>query len=340
MPTRRRAQHGVSMIALWFDGKLTLREVPKPGPRTGEALIQVMLAGICDTDIQILQGYSNFQGIPGHEFVGRVVECDRSEWLNKRVVGEINVACGACDWCRRELGRHCPHRTVVGIVNRPGAFAEFLALPTGNLHEVPESISDRAAVFVEPLAAAAEILEQMRLEPGVSVAVLGDGKLGLLVAQVLRHAGAQVTVIGKHGWKLELARGWGIKAVEAKAAELAPASFAMVVEATGSPAGLEEALRLVEPRGTVVMKSTFQEMAHFDTAQFVVNEITLRGSRCGNFAVALGLLQSGHLDVLPLISRTFPLESGLEAFEYMKANPCLKVLLVPTQTPGRLPALL
>ena len=329
-----------SMIALWFDGKLALREVPEPRPRAGEALIQVMLAGVCDTDRQILKGYSNFQGIPGHEFVGRVVECDRPEWLGKRVVGEINVACGACDWCRRELGRHCPHRTVVGIVNRPGAFAEFLALPIGNLHEVPESMPDRAAVFVEPLAAAAEILEQMRLEPGVSVAVLGDGKLGLLVAQVLRHAGAQVTVIGKHGWKLELARGWGIKAVEAKAAELAPASFTMVVEATGSPAGLEEALRLVQPRGTVVMKSTFQEMAHFDTAQLVVNEITLRGSRCGNFAVALRLLQSGHLDVLPLISQTFPLEAGLEAFAYIKTNPCLKVLLAHAQSSGQLPALL
>ena len=321
-----------SMIALWFDGKLALREVPEPRPRAGEALIQVMLAGVCDTDRQILKGYSNFQGILGHEFVGRVVECDRPEWLGKRVVGEINVACGACDWCRRELGRHCPHRTVVGIVNRPGAFAEFLALPIGNLHEVPESMPDRVAVFVEPLAAAAEILEQMRLEPGVSVAVLGDGKLGLLVAQVLRHAGAQVTVIGKHGWKLELARGWGIKAVEAKAAELAPASFAMVVEATGSPAGLEEALRLVQPRGTVVMKSTFHEIAHFDTTQLVVNEITLLGSRCGDFAVALSLLQSGHIDVLPLISKTFPLELGLQAFAYIKTSPCLKVLLTPSQT--------
>ena len=222
----------------------------------------------------------------------------------------------------------------MGIVNRPGAFAEFLALPVGNLHEVPESIPDRAAVFVEPLAAAAEILEQMRIEPGVSVAVLGDGKLGLLVAQVLRHAGAQVTVIGKHGWKLDLARGWGVKAVEAKAAGLAPASFAVVVEATGSPAGLEEALRLVEPRGTVVMKSTFQEMAHFDTAQLVVNEITLLGSRCGNFAVALDLLQSGQIDVLPLISRTFPLELGLEAFEYARHSACLKVLLAQSRTPN------
>jgi alcohol dehydrogenase len=319
------------MKALWFDRRLTIREVPKPRPGKGEALIEVTLAGICDTDQQILRGYSNFHGILGHEFVGRVVESDRPEWLGKRVVGEINVACGACDWCRRGLGRHCPHRTVVGIVNRPGVFAEFVTLPLANLHQVPDSLPDEVAVFAEPVAAAAEILEQIRIDLGVSVAVLGDGKLGLLVAQVLRHAGAQVTVIGKHGWKLDLARGWGLQALEAKAAELVPASFAMVVEATGSPDGLEEALRLVQPRGTVVMKSTFNEMAHFDTAQFVVNEITLRGSRCGNFAVALDLVQSGHIDVLPFISRTFPLESGLEAFEYIKTNPCLKVLLAPAR---------
>jgi len=321
------------MKALWFDRELALREVPKPRPDAGEALIQVALAGLCDTDLQVLRGYSNFRGILGHEFVGRVVECERPEWLGKRVVGEINVACGACDWCRRGLGRHCPHRTVAGIVNRPGVFAEFVTLPLANLHEVPESIPDHAAVFAEPLAAAAEILEQMRLESGVAAAVLGDGKLGLLVAQVLRHAGAQETVVGKHGWKLDLARRWGLQTAEAKAAGLAPAGFAIVVEATGSPTGLEEALRLVQPRGPVVMKSTFREMAHFDTAQFVVNELTLLGSRCGNFAVALALLESGHIDVLPLISKTFPLEQGLEAFEYLRTNPCLKILLAPAPTP-------
>jgi threonine dehydrogenase-like Zn-dependent dehydrogenase len=321
------------MLAVHLEGgAVSLREVPVPARPPGFALLRTIVAGICNTDLELQRGYYGFAGTPGHESVAEVVEADTRSLLGKRVAGEINLACGGCDWCRRGLGRHCPQRTVVGIVNRPGVFAEFVALPASNLHEVPEAIPDRAAVFVEPVAAAAEILEQLRLAPGASVAVLGEGKLGLLVAQVLRHAGAQVTVIGRHGWKLDLARGWGMRGVEAGAAELAPASFALVVEATGSPAGLEEALRLAEPRGTVVMKSTFQEMARFDTAQLVVNEITLLGSRCGNFAVALDLLQSGQIDVLPLISQTFPLEAGLEAFEYLKTNPCLKVLLAPARS--------
>lgn len=315
------------MKALYFDGKLVLREVETPPAGVDEALIEVALAGICGTDRQILQGYSGFRGIPGHEFVGRVAECGDGRWLGKRVVGEINVACRECDWCRRGLGRHCPHRTVMGIVNRPGAFAEFVALPTANLHEVPESVTDPAAVFVEPLAAAAEILEQVEIPPGTLVAVLGDGRLGLLIAQVLRHAEAQVTVLGRHEDKLALARSWGLETVSG--ADLKQRSFRVVVEATGSPAGLEQALKLVEPRGTVVMKSTFHSRAQFDTAKLVVDEVTLLGSRCGNFATALQLLSSGAVHVLPLISKTFALEAGLEAFDYVKRNSCLKVLLAP-----------
>ena len=315
------------MKALCFDGELSVREIPKPTPGPSEALIEVTLAGICGTDRQILKGYSGFRGVPGHEFVGRVVECDDRSWLGKRVVGEINVTCGACHWCRRGLGRHCPNRTVMGIVGRPGCFAELVALPVANLHEVPAGVPDQAAVFAEPLAAAAEILEQMHLSPGTAVAVLGDGRLGLLIAQVLGHAGARVTVVGRHEEKLALAASWGF-AVARPGAER-PASFAVVVEATGAPHGLEDAFRLVEPRGTIVMKSTFHGPAQFDTAKLVVDEVTLLGSRCGNFSTALGLLGDGRVNVLPLVSSTFALEAGRDAFEYLSRNACLKVLLDP-----------
>ncbi len=317
------------MKALCFDEKLSLREMEKPQRGPGEALIAVTLAGICGTDRQILKGYSGFRGIPGHEFVGQVVECDDVGLIGKRVVGEINVTCRVCEWCRRGLGRHCSHRAVMGIINRPGTFADFVALPTANLHEVPAEVPDEAAVFTEPVAAAGEILEQMPIPPGTRVAVLGDGRLGLLVAQVLRHAHTEVTVIGRHDDKLGLASGWGMSIVHAGKQPVPAKSFTVVVEATGSPLGLEQALRIVEPRGTVVMKSTIHEPAHFDTAKLVVDEVTLLGSRCGNFATALDLLRDGYIRVQELISRVFPLDAGAEAFEYMNQTPCLKVLLAP-----------
>jgi alcohol dehydrogenase len=315
------------MKALYFDGELALREVARPQRAPGEALIQVLLAGICGTDREILKGYSVFRGIPGHEFVGRVVECDDPSWIGQRVVGEINLACGRCDWCAKGLGRHCPHRTVLGIVNRDGVFAEFLTLPVANLHRVPDEVSDQAATFVEPLAAAAEILEQMPLAPGTRVAILGDGRLGLLTAQVLKQAGAQVTLIGRHGWKLDLARGWGVRVLSEGDEELTPSSFPLTVDATGSPRGLDEALRLVAPRGTVVMKSTFHAAPHFDATKLVVDEVTLLGSRCGVFPPALELLRHGHVTVHHLISRIFPLEQGIDAFEYLERTSALKVLL-------------
>jgi len=331
------------MKALFFDGTLSVREVARPRPAPGEALIQVIYAGICGTDRQILQGYSGFHGIAGHEFVGRVLECadaaqgGRGDWLGKRVVGEINITCGQCDWCRRGLGRHCSRRAVMGIINRPGCFAEFVTLPVVNLHEVPLEVPDQAAVFTEPLAAAAEILEQMPIAPAMRIAVLGSGRLGLLVGQVLRDAGGDVTVMGREAAKLDLARSWGLKTLAvspegpvAAGVPTAPAkSFSVVIEATGSPAGLEEALRLVEPRGTVVMKSTFHGPAHFDTAKLVVDEITLLGSRCGNFSVALDLLRQGRVKVQEMVSRIFPLEAGPQAFEYLNETSCLKVLLAP-----------
>jgi len=317
------------MKALYFDGKLSLRDVPQPERAPGEALIKVLLAGICGTDREILKGYSGFHGIPGHEFVGRVVECEDPQWIGKRVVGEINLACGHCAWCAKNLGRHCPHRTVLGIVNRPGAFAEYVALPVRNLLVVPDEISDQAATFTEPVAAACEILEQMTLAPGTRVALIGDGRLALLVAQVLKHAGAEVTLIGRHGWKMDLARDWGIKVLSEGDEELVSSGFPVTVDATGSPRGLAEALRLVEPRGTLVMKSTFHGAATFDATKLVVDEITLLGSRCGVFAPALELLRHEHVTVRNLVTRTFRLEQGLEAFEYLDQTSALKVLLEP-----------
>ncbi|HTS67768.1 MAG TPA: alcohol dehydrogenase catalytic domain-containing protein [Terriglobia bacterium] len=315
------------MKALYFDGKLTLREVPVPNRAPGEALIKIMLAGICGTDREILKGYSDFRGIPGHEFVGRVVECDDPRWVGRRVVGEINLSCGHCSWCDKGLGRHCPQRAVLGIVNHPGVFAEYVTLPDANLHEVPHEVTDREATFTEPLAAACEILEQLPLNSGTRVAIIGDGRLGLLISQVLKQAAAEVTLVGRHSWKLDLARAWGVKVLTEVSEELTPASFPVVVDATGSPLGFREALRLVEPCGTVVMKSTFHGAAQFDATKLVVDEITLLGSRCGVFAPALKLLQQGQVNIQPLITRIFPLEQGLEAFELLDRTSVLKVLL-------------
>lgn len=317
------------MKALWFDGKLAVRDVESPKPGLGEARIQVLMAGICGTDREILKGYSGFRGILGHEFVGRVTECAEEKWVGKRVVGEINISCGECNLCLWGLGRHCPHRTVMGILNRNGVFAEEVVVPTVNLHAVPDEIPDEAAVFVEPLAAAAEILEQIRIPPGSSVGVLGDGRLGLLVAQVLHHAKTNVTLIGKHASKLDLARSWKVQAIEAGQVKPRAPIFSVVVEATGSPTALETALQLVESRGTVVMKSTFRERAGFDTAKLVVDEITLLGSRCGNFETAIDLLRNGHVHVKPMISKILPLESAREAFASLNDPTCIKVLLAP-----------
>ena len=318
------------MKALYFDGQLSIRDVERPKPGPEEALIEVKLAGICGTDLQILKGYSGFRGIPGHEFVGRVIECAEAKWVGKRVVGEINVSCGECELCIWGLSRHCSKRTVMGIVNRDGAFAEYVALPTVNLHEVPEAVSDEAAVFVEPLAAAAEILEQKPIPARLRVAVLGDGNLGLLVAQVLTQAWARVTLIGKHPWKLDLAQTWDVAATHMADGRLPAASFPMVVDATGSPAGLDEAFRLVAPRGTVIMKSTFHGPARFDATKLVVDEVTLLGSRCGTFPQALQLLAKGAVKVDQLVAKTFPLAQALTAFKYVADSSCLKVLLNPS----------
>lgn len=296
----------------------------------GESLVRVLLAGICNTDIEITRGYAGFSGIPGHEFVGVVEEAPEAGLVGQRVVGEINAGCGTCALCAQGDPRHCPSRTVLGIRGRDGAFAEYLSLPTKNLLAVPEALSDEEAVFTEPLAAAAEIMEQTTIEPRDRVVIIGDGKLGLLIAQVIRLTECQLTLIGKHGNKLAIAQRRGIQTLRLdEAAALDPASMDCVIEATGSPSGFDLALRLVRPRGRMVLKSTFFGGLHMDTSRLVVNEITLLGSRCGRFSRALELLTAHRVHVTDLLSEVLPLEDGVRAFELAQAPGVLKVLLRP-----------
>lgn len=304
----------------------------------GFARLRLRLAGICNTDLELQRGYYGFAGTPGHEFVADVVEADARELVGKRVVGEINLACGKCAWCARGLGRHCPRRTVLGIVKHPGAFAEELVLPEANLHVVPPSLPDEAAVFVEPLAAACEVLDQVRVERGERVCVLGDGKLGLLVAQVLLARGADVLHVGRHRSKLAHSQRAGARIRIAPAPSSADQGgrggrarelFPLVVDATGSAPGLAQAVALVEPRGTVVLKSTVHGAVALDTAPVIVGEVTLVGSRCGRFEPALRLLKSHAIDVLPLVAERFPLARAPAAFLAAARRGVLKVLLAP-----------
>lgn len=322
------------MQALYLDGTLSLRDLPRPTPASGEALIRVTLAGICNTDIELARGYMAFRGVPGHEFVGVVEAAPDPAWLGARVVGEINAFCGECETCRAGRPTHCPNRTTLGIAGRDGAFAEYLSLPLRNLHRVPDNLSDEGAVFTEPLAAALEILEQIHLRPTDRVVVLGDGKLGLLVAQVLAPA-ADVTAIGRHHEKLDILAPRGIR-VSVGGADVAPGAD-VVVEATGNVDGFRLARRLVRPRGTLVLKSTFAgdlgallngEGMNFLSA-LVVDEIALIGSRCGPFAPALHLLAAGRVDVAPLIHACYPLADALAAFDHAQRAGVLKVLVRP-----------
>ncbi len=267
------------------------------------------------------------QRYAGHEFVGQVVEASDTAWVGRRVVGEINLSCGTCNWCAGGMGRHCPRRTVLGIVRHPGAFREFLTLPERNLHRVPDSISDDDAVFVEPVAAACEILDQVEIPIGERIAILGDGKLGLLIAQVLHAHGAVVQLFGRHPENLELAARAGILAAQVKA-KLPAAEFGCVVDATGSPSGLQQAIRMTRPRGTVIMKSTMHGPVSMDSAAVIVNEVTLVGSRCGRFEPALKLLAAGKLRVSEMIAGRFPLAEAPRAFAFAARRGTLKVLLV------------
>jgi threonine dehydrogenase-like Zn-dependent dehydrogenase len=325
------------------NGKLRRREAAFPKLRRGWAAIRVRLAGICNTDVEILRGYHAFRGTPGHEFVGEVADLHgisaplRKKWLGRRVVGEINVSCSAygyrpvCAFCRRGLKTHCAFRSVLGIVNHDGAFAEYLALPLENLHVVPDGVSDEQAVFVEPLAAACEILKQVRVGQFREAAVLGDGKLAQLIARVLRTALPRVVMHGKHERKLALARRSGIetKRVRGDASDVKriKESYALVVEATGSPTGFALAQHMTEPRGTLVLKSTFHGAAPIETWPIVVKELAVLGSRCGPFGKAVALLRSGKIDPRPLISMTYPLSEASAAMRYAQERGIMKVLL-------------
>jgi threonine dehydrogenase-like Zn-dependent dehydrogenase len=323
--------------------RLVPEKRPLPKLRRGWALVRVRLAGICNTDIELLHGYYNFRGVPGHEFVGTVEELhgvsegEKRKWVGRRVCAEINISCKAlgrrpvCDFCRRGLKTHCARRKVLGIIDHPGAYAEYLTLPLENLHAVPDGVSNEQAVFVEPLAAACEILEQVDVSKIREAAVLGDGKLAQLIARVLRTAIPRVVMYGKHKRKLVLARRAGIatKRVRGDASDLrrVPEKFRLVVEATGSPTGLALAQQMTEPRGTLVLKSTFHGAAPVETWPIVVKEITVVGSRCGPFTNAIALLRSGKIDPKPLITRVFPLEKAPEGIACAQRAGVMKVLL-------------
>src|ERR1700694_3838085 len=266
------------MLAVHLEsGKVEVRKQPLPRIPKGFARIRLLAAGICSTDLELQRGYYGFSGTPGHEFVGEVVAAEGApKWIGKRVVGEINLACGSCEWCARGLGRHCPHRTVLGIVKHPGAFREFLTLPIRNLHRVPDSISTEQAVFIEPVAAACEILDPVKIPKGDRVALLGDGKLGLLVAQVLQAHGACVNLFGRHRDKMRIVEKAGVT-TELLPKKLPERVYRWVVDATGSPEGLRAAVMMCEPRGTIIMKSTVHGLVTIDTAPVIVNEVTLVG---------------------------------------------------------------
>jgi alcohol dehydrogenase len=306
-------------------GRVTVRRASVPKPREGHALLRLLRGGICNTDLELLRGYYGFRGTPGHEFVAEVAAAPDRRLVGKTVVGGINLACGACDWCKRNLGRHCPRRTVLGILKHPGAFAEFFTLPQENLRVVPRTVSLEHATFAEPLAAACEVLEQVKIPREATVAVLGDGKLGLLVAQVLAVHGARVHQYGRHRAKLRVAEALG---VDGRIAKRPPrAAYDFVVEATGSAAGLQQAVFMTRPRGTLIMKSTVHSPVAFDSAPVVVDEITLVGSRCGRMEPALRLLKSGKLNLDAMIDGTLRLAEAPRAFARAQAPGVLKVLL-------------
>jgi threonine dehydrogenase-like Zn-dependent dehydrogenase len=313
---------------LWLEAEaLRVRDdIPPPVPPSDEALVRVHLAGICNTDLELVRGYYPFRGVPGHEFVGTVVEAASSaEWVGRRVAGEINAACGACAACQAGRRTHCEKRTVLGIVARDGAFATHLRLPVRNLHAVPEALTDEAAVFVEPTAAALEIQQQVAVSPADRVVVIGAGKLGHLVAQTLAVTGCRLLVAGRSPRPLALLAARGIATLEVSALE--PRVADLVVECTGHPEGLELARRAVRPRGTIVLKSTYHGKAEVDLARFVVDEITLVGSRCGPFAPALALLSSGRVDPRALVEARYPLAEAVGAFEHAARPGALKVLV-------------
>lgn len=308
--------------------KIAVRDIGLP-ERGQEAIVRVLLSGICNTDIEITRGYAGFKGTIGHEFVGIVEDSPDGTLVGQRVVGEINAGCGECELCRAGDPRHCPKRTVLGILGRDGAHAEFLRLPLMNLLPVPERIADEHAVFAEPLAAAWGIMDRTPVTKDKDVAVIGDGKLGLLCAQVMALTGASVLLIGKHPEKLRIAERRGIETDTAKNAGRRKREFDVVVEASGSASGFNTAVGLLRPRGVLVLKSTFHGITQINAATIVVDEISIVGSRCGRLAPALDLLKKGAIDVDSLISEEYPLQDGLMAMERAAKKGVLKVFLRP-----------
>ena len=315
------------MKAVVFDEGLKLDfDYPMPEPKKGEALIKVNTIGICNTDYEITKGYMGYKGILGHEFSGVVEKSENKALIGKRVVGEINCGCGECEWCAQGLERHCFNRSTLGIWQREGCFAEYVCLPEKNLLEIPDNVTDEEAVFVEPLAAALEILEQIHIPPYKKVVVLGDGKLGLIIALALNASGLDITLVGKHEEKLDIAKQQGVKTKLLNDLKIEK-SYDFVVEATGSISGFETSVALTKPRGTLVLKSTIAASKEFNLAPIVVDEITIVGSRCGQFAPALKMLESKRIDVKPLISDVFDIDDSIKAFDRNKEKSSVKVLV-------------
>ena len=315
------------MKAVVFDNVLKLdNNYPMPVPQKGEALIKVNTIGICNTDYEITLGYMGYKGILGHEFTGVVEKAENKDLIGKRVVGEINCGCGQCDWCAQGLERHCFNRSTLGIWQREGCFAEYVCLPEKNLLVIPDNVTDEEAVFVEPLAAALEILEQVHIPPYKRVIVLGDGKLGLIIALALNAAGLDITLVGKHEEKLNIAKAQGVKTELLNNLKIEKA-YDFVVEATGSITGFETSLALTKPRGTLILKSTIAASKEFNLAPIVIDEITVLGSRCGQFAPALRMLEQKRIDVKPLISDIYAIDDSIEAFERNKEKSSVKVLV-------------
>jgi threonine dehydrogenase-like Zn-dependent dehydrogenase len=308
------------------NGKIQyLTDYPKPERKAGYSLVSVIAAGICSTDLELVRGYANFQGIPGHEFVGLVEESDDDALVGQRVVGGINIGCMTCGTCLGKGPEHCPDRTVLGIINHDGAFADYLTLPDINLIPVPDKIPDEIAVFTEPLAAALRILDQVRIRPSADIAVVGPGRLGMLVGQVLRLGGSHVTMLGRRTESLTLPRQLGISS--ALVEQAANESYDVVVEATGNEAGLAHSLRLIRPEGMLILKSTFAGTANVDLSKIVVSEITVVGSRCGPFEPALRLLAEDMIEIEGMIDGRYSIADGIEGIAHAGRPGIRKILL-------------
>ncbi len=315
------------MKALWLEeNKISLREISQPH-KDNEALIKIRKAGICSTDLELVKGYYPYTGVIGHEFVGEVIEAGDAAWVGKRVVGDINVSCGRCEQCLNGRPTHCEHRTVLGIVNRDGTFAEYTSLPVANLHLVPASVPDEMAVFTEPLAAALEIQDQIQVKPTDRVLLVGAGRLGQLIAQTLALTGCDLRVVARHAHQRDLLKAREIRIISEE--EILPWRWDIVVEATGSPDGFSLARRAVRPRGTMVLKSTYKGDMSVNFSSIVVDEINLVGSRCGPFEPALRLMEAGQVDPTILIAAEFKLGEALKAFEHAAETGVLKVLVEP-----------